>query len=135
MPDNNPFLLKTIILPQSTFLRPDYLICQEGLPKILFLTIYYFSNSFFFFAMKQVVCQLCKRNLSSAAAHDKVLTWPKLKEPGVLLSTRCGCFLANIPAPYWRKLQRRPHFCLFLDSAFHRGKCDYGVGWNHHVLT
>ena len=85
--------------------------------------------------MKQVVCQLCKCNLASAAVHDKIRIWPKLKDPGVLLSTRRSCFIANIPAPCWGEHQRHPHFCPFLDSALHRGKPEYGVEWDHHVLT
>ena len=46
MPNNNPCLLKSINLLYNTFLRPDYIISQEALPKILYLIIYYFSNSF-----------------------------------------------------------------------------------------
>lgn len=39
-------LLKRISLLYSAFLRPDYIISQERLPKILYLITYYFSNSF-----------------------------------------------------------------------------------------
>lgn len=71
--------------------------------------------------------------MSSAAVNDKIVTWPKLKDPGVLLSTRHICFDSSIPNPWLTELQWHPHFYPLLNSTLHRGGIEHGVGWDNDV--
>lgn len=104
----NPSLLKSKILLYNKFLRHNlHTTTSQGvLPKSLHLILSYcFINSlFFFFSKKQVVCQLFRPSLASADVHNKTVTWPKLKDPGMLSIRRPNFLPAYIPCPCWGEL-------------------------------
>lgn len=98
----NPCLFESIILLYNKFLRHNLhtTTSQDGEAKSLHLILsYYFINSFF--VKKQVVCQLFRPNLASADVHNKTVTWPKLKDPGMLSRRRPNFLPAYIPSPCW----------------------------------